>query len=150
MEYFIISHNLMLCMNWWRDADTIILRLLTAFLNDLELKLCCLHFILNKCNPNSIPSLYACKKSVWLWLKCKQISKNVKVFVKINYARNTLIKFTDYLYCKVSYLVTFNIKHSVITVHNLPNFQIDSYYLYIMKPSWWHFYIVIGFVQIWL
>ena len=96
MEYFIISHNLMLCMNWWRDADTIILRLLTAFLNDLELKLCCLHFILNKCNPNSIPSLYACKKSVWLWLKCKQISKNVKVFVKINYYRTTSINFKDY------------------------------------------------------
>ena len=131
MEYFIISHNLMLCMNWWRDADTIILRLLTAFLNDLELKLCCLHFILNKCNPNSIPSLYACKKSVWLWLKCKQISKNVKVFVKINYSRTILIKFTDYL-------------------DGMPNFQRDGYYLYIIRPSWWHFYIVIGFVQIWL
>lgn len=130
MEYFIISHNLMLCMNWWRDADTIILRLLTAFLNDLELKLCCLHFILNKCNPNSIPSLYACKKSVWLWLKCKQISKNVKVFVKINYYRTTSINFKDYL--------------------DVPNFQIDGYYLYIIRPSWWHFYIVIGFVQIWL
>ena len=130
MEYFIISHNLMLCMNWWRDADTIILRLLTAFLNDLELKLCCLHFILNKCNPNSIPSLYACKKSVWLWLKCKQISKNVKVFVKINYYRTTSINFKDYL--------------------DVPNFQMDGYYLYIIRPSWWHFYIVIGFVQIWL
>ena len=131
MEYFIISHNLMLCMNWWRDADTIILRLLTAFLNDLELKLCCLHFILNKCNPNSIPSLYACKKSVWLWLKCKQISKNVKVFVKINYYRTTSINFKDYF-------------------DGVPNFQIYGYYLYIIRPSWWHFYIVIGFVQIWL
>ena len=133
MEYFIISHNLMLCMNWWRDADTIILRLLTAFLNDLELKLCCLHFILNKRNPNSIPSLYTCKKNVWLWLKCKQISKNVKVFVKINYYRTTSINFKDYLDGEV-----------------LPNFQIDGYYLYIIRPSWWHFYIVIGFVQIWL
>ena len=130
MEYFIISHNLMLCMNWWRDADTIILRLLTAFLNDLELKLCCLHFILNKCNPNSIPSLYACKKSVWLWLKCKQISKNVEVWL----SRSIIIELLQ----------------SILRIILTANFQIYGYYLYIIRPSWWHFYIVIGFVQIWL